>query len=81
MVGRHEELRGVGEGRVLGEPARLGVAVGADDRELFDGGVQGAGEGAALGLDGKEPVGVQQAHVVSPVLAARMTGLLIGLVR
>ena len=34
VVGDDEELGGVGKGLILGEPARVRVAVGADDRQL-----------------------------------------------
>ena len=27
MIGRDEQLRGIGEGKVLGEPARVGMAM------------------------------------------------------
>ncbi len=41
VVGDDEELGGIGEGLVLGEPARIGVAVRADDRQRCDRAMKG----------------------------------------
>ena len=56
VVGDDEELRRIGEGRVLGEPARVGVAVGADDRQRRDGRVEAPGQ-VAHGADPAETAG------------------------
>ena len=68
VVGGDEQLGGVGKGRVLGEPARVGVAVRAEDRQAGDLGVERAGDAARRGVGGKQAVGIKQRHCApSPV--------------
>ncbi len=67
VVGRHEEPRGVRKGRILGEPARVGVAVRADDRKPLHRAVEQAGDLARAPLDREEPVLVQKRHAAPPL--------------
>jgi hypothetical protein len=66
VVGGHEEARGVGESRVLGIPARIGMAVGADDGKAAHRAVERAGYAAGAVLDREQTVLVEQRHAVSP---------------
>ena len=64
MVGRHEQLRGVGKRLVLSKPARIGMAVRADDRQIAHLFVQRAGQIAGAALGREQAVVVQQCHVI-----------------
>ncbi len=64
VVGDDEELRGIGEGQVLGVPARVGMAVRADDRQVADLGVERARKAAHRGIGRKQPIRIQQRHAV-----------------
>jgi hypothetical protein len=69
VIGRHEELRRIGKGRVLGEPARIGVAMRTDDRQIADAFVEIAGEPTRRRVRRKQPIFVQQSHLSSPFAA------------
>ena len=60
MVGRDEQLRRIGERRVRRKPARVGVAMRADDRQVLHAGVEIAGSGARLRLRRKKQVRIGQ---------------------
>ncbi len=62
MVGRDEQLRRVRKRRVLGEPARIGVPVRAEDGKVGYAREQRAREATRRRLDGEQPVRVQQRH-------------------
>ena len=74
MVGCHEQLRGIGEGLVLGEPARIGVTMRAEDRQIADLIVQRVRQIAAAPLDGKKTVFCHKCHATlsSDSLAIRL---------
>ena len=60
VVIRDDEQPGrIGEGRVVGEPARIGVAVRAHDREPFDRAVELSRHVPHGGLGGEQAVGVK----------------------
>ena len=59
MVGRDEELGRIGKRFVVGEPARVGVTVRADDRQACDRIVELARDGARLAVRREQAVGVQ----------------------
>ena len=59
MVGHDQQLRRVGEGLIIGEPARIGVAVRADDRQVLDRGVEPTGDVARRGVRRKEAIGME----------------------
>ena len=56
VIRRDEQLHGVGEVLVRGEPARVGVTVRAHDRQSGDRGVQPTSDGACRRLGGKQPI-------------------------
>ena len=60
VVGNDEQPCRVGEGSVVGEPSRVGVAVRTDDRQLGDRSVEVACYGARFGLGGEKPVWVER---------------------
>ena len=59
MVGDDEQLRWIGERRVVGEPLRIGVPVRAQDRQFGDRRMKLAGDRAGLRFGGKQTVRVQ----------------------
>ena len=68
VVRDHQELRGVGEGQVVGQVGRLDMAVHADEGKLRGLAVQPAGDPADLGVDGQGPVRVQDQWLGHPDL-------------
>ena len=60
VVGDDEELRRIGERQVLGVPARVGVAVRADDRQVAHLGVERARKAPHRGIGRKQPVRIQK---------------------
>ena len=68
VVRDDQELRGVGEGQVVGQVGRLDMAVHADEGKLRGLAVQPAGDPADLGVDGQGPVRVQDQWLGHPDL-------------
>ncbi len=64
MVGDDEELRGVGEGRILGIPAGIGMAVRADDRQVPDLRIERPRETPCGGIKRKKAIRIQKCHVL-----------------
>ena len=64
VVGDDEELRRVGEGQVLGVPARVGMAVRADDRQVAYLGVERARKAPHRGIGWKQAIRIQKGHAV-----------------
>ena len=60
MIRRDEEMRGVGERGVIGEPLRVGVAVRAEDRKVGDGRVEPPRDVSRVPVCGKQAVGMQR---------------------
>ena len=60
MVGYDEKPCRIREEMVLGEPARIGVAVRTDDGELFDAAIEITRNAAGPFICGKQQVGVDQ---------------------
>ena len=60
VVGHHEKRRRIGKRRVLRIPARIGVAVRRDDRQVLDTGVEAARHGARPRIGRKQPIVVDQ---------------------
>src|SRR5258708_20622210 len=67
VVRNHEQLRRIREGLVLGEPARVSMAVGGDDRQVAYVGVEPVGDGACAGFGGEKPVFVEDRHRAASV--------------
>ena len=59
MVGRDEQPRGIGERLVLGEPARLGMAMRGEDRQIAHLLVEPARDRAGRGIGGEKAVLVE----------------------
>ena len=62
VVTNDEQLRRIVKGLVLGEPARVSVAVRADDRQVPNVGVDPLGDGACVGFGREKPVFVEDRH-------------------
>jgi hypothetical protein len=60
MVRHDKQFGGIGEGFVAREPARIGMAVRADDRQVADKPIEPARQRAGARLDRKQTVFVQQ---------------------
>ena len=60
VVRLDEQRRRVGEGLVLGEPARIGVAVRRDDRQVADAGIEAARDSACHRFGRQKTIVVQQ---------------------
>ena len=60
VVGRDEQPCRIGEGRILGIPARIGMAVRRDDRQVAHLGVKAARDRARREIHREQPVGVDQ---------------------
>ena len=60
VVGHDEQPRRIGEGRVVGEPLRIGVAVRADDRQLGDRRVEPRAMSRVSRIGGKQSVRMQR---------------------
>jgi hypothetical protein len=63
MIGQNKKLCRIGERLVLREPCRVGMTVGADDREIANSGIEAARDAARLRISGKQPVLVKDCHV------------------
>ena len=55
-----QQLRRIGERLVLGEPARIGVAVRADDRQVLDAGIEVARDRPRPLFGGKQQIRIDQ---------------------
>ena len=62
VIGRHEELRGIGKRRVLGIPARIGMAMRTYDRQVPHPVIKRAGQIAGAPLRREKPVLIHQCH-------------------
>ena len=62
VIGHHEQFRRVREPRVFGEPARIAMAVRAQDRQVLDAVIERAGQIAQAGFHREQAVGVGQGH-------------------
>ena len=58
VVGNDEQPRRIGEGRIVREPLRVGVAVRAEDRQPGDRSVEPARDVARLAVGGEQSVWV-----------------------
>jgi hypothetical protein len=67
MVRHDQQVRRIGEGLVIGEPCRIGVAMRADDRQVGHRGIEGARDVAGARLGREQAVGmkVEGLHAVS----------------
>ena len=65
MIGRDEQLRGIGEGQILGEPPRVRMAVRRDDRQIAHIGIETARNGAGRGIGRKQAIFVQHGDLGS----------------
>ena len=77
VVVRHDEqLRGIGERLVQRIPARVGVAVRADDRQVLDAGMEVAGNRPRPLFGGEQQIGIDQlAHGSGPLLLRPAIGM------
>ena len=66
MVRHHEEARRIGEGSFSRIPARIGMAVRRDDRQITHVLVETPGDGPRRGIGGKEPVLVIEHFGLAP---------------
>ena len=62
VIGNDEKLGGVCEGLVLGEPSRIGMAVGADDGHATNRGIKAFGDGTSSGIRREEAVCFEEGH-------------------
>jgi len=60
VIGDDEELRGIFERFVLGEPARIGVTMRRYDRQVAHAVIEPAGYGARFGIGGQQAILMQQ---------------------
>ena len=65
VIGNDQQLRRIGERSILGIPPRLGMPVRAQQRQVFDAGKEGAGNGTSLWLGIEQAVIVKQCGQVS----------------
>ena len=73
MIRREQQAGRIGPRRIVGEPARIGVAVRADDRRIGDGGVKRPRDIARAGIRREQSVGVQlqrPAHARFPAVSS-----------
>ena len=66
VVGGDEQLRRIGEGGILGIPARIGMTMRRQDRQVPDAGIEIAGDRAGRRIDGEQPVVVKQCQPQPP---------------
>src|SRR3546814_6095207 len=59
MIRDDQQFGRIGEGVVIGEPARIGMPVRADDGQIPDRGMERAGDVAGARLGGEKAVGVE----------------------
>ncbi len=62
MIGDDQQARRIGEFVVLGIPARLGMPVRRDQRQVLDAGIKRLRDAAGLGFGIEQPVVVKQSH-------------------
>jgi hypothetical protein len=65
MVGQQEQRRRIGEGRIFGEPSRIGMTMRAQDGQIANLGEDPPRDFADLGVGREESVWMKQRHSIT----------------